>query len=269
MIPFPLPEAQLADAVARWGLTLDQPARPGGTSSWVAPARDAAGEALFLKVARHHTEAEHEADGLAWWAGAGTVHLHGHHRDEGTTTLLLERAEPGTELGEALPEPEQDEVVAGMLRRLRRPPGPAQPFRPLAQMCQQWAAEYAEEPCEDLDPGHERSGLETFLALAEPAEHDLVLVTDLHAGNVLAAQREPWLVIDPKPYVGDPAYDPTQHMLSCRDRLFDDPLDLVARLADLAAVDGDRLRLWLFARCVVESSWWPELATDVVPALAP
>ena len=42
----------------------------------------------------------------------------------------------------------------------------------------------------------------------------MLLHTDLHAGNVLAAKREPWLAIDPKPYVGDPVYDVTQHIFN-------------------------------------------------------
>jgi len=44
----------------------------------------------------------------------------------------------------------------------------------------------------------------------------VLLATDLHAGNVLRAQREPWLVIDPKPFLGDPAYDATQHLFNSR-----------------------------------------------------
>jgi streptomycin 6-kinase len=46
----------------------------------------------------------------------------------------------------------------------------------------------------------------------------------LVAGNVLRAAREPWLVIDPKPFIGDPAYDATQHLLNCVERLRADPL---------------------------------------------
>jgi streptomycin 6-kinase len=95
-----------------------------------------------------------------------------------------------------------------------------------------------------------------------------VLCTDLHAGNVLAAQREPWLVIDPKPYVGDPCYDVLQHMLNCLTRLRRDPDDLVTRISDLGGVDRERVRLWLFARCVQESPDWPNLA-DVARRLAP
>lgn len=95
-----------------------------------------------------------------------------------------------------------------------------------------------------------------------------MLCTDLHAGNVLAAAREPWLAIDPKPYVGDPAYDPLQHMLNCDERLRSDPHNLVRRMAGLLGLDPGRVLLWLFARCVQESPQWPSLAT-VAAAVAP
>jgi len=76
----------------------------------------------------------------------------------------------------------------------------------------------------------------------------------LHAGNILAARRAPWLAIDPKPYVGDPAYDLVQHMLNCEARLAADPGGLAARMAGLAGVDPGRTRQWLFARAVQESA---------------
>jgi streptomycin 6-kinase len=85
------------------------------------------------------------------------------------------------------------------------------------------------------------------------------LCTDLHAGNILAADREPWLVIDPKPYLGDPTYDAVQHLLNCHQRLITDPADLARRMADLAQLDPDRLVQWLLARCVQESLDQPAL----------
>jgi streptomycin 6-kinase len=96
----------------------------------------------------------------------------------------------------------------------------------------------------------------------------VLLCTDLHAGNILAASREPWLVIDPKPYVGDPAYDLVQHMLNCDGRLASDPAGLADRMAGLAALDRDRVRLWLFARAVQESVDSP-LMRQVARRLAP
>ena len=96
--------------------------------------------------------------------------------------------------------------------------------------------------------------------LARTSERSVLLCTDLHAENVLAAEREPWLVIDPKPFVGDPAFDPVQHMLNCDQRLSEDPEGLVRRMAELCELDPERVRMWPFARCAQESADWPTLS---------
>jgi streptomycin 6-kinase len=262
-----LPEI-VAGLAARWQLTLEPPFQPGGECSWTAPARDAAGRDLVLKVGWTHDEGVHEGAALRLWAGRGAVRLVAEHVDGETTTLLLERARPGTELGRSLPEEEQDVVVAGLLRGLWAEPPAGHAFRPLAEMCEAWAREHEEHPDHPLDPGIARDGLALWRSLPGTADRELLLLTDLHAGNVLAAEREPWLVIDPKPYVGDLAYDPLQHLLNCLDRLSADPSGLADRMADLCGIDRERFRLWLFARCVVESPWWPELAPIAV-TLAP
>jgi streptomycin 6-kinase len=255
----------------RWSLDVGAPFQPGGQASWVAPARDAAGRDLVLKVGWTHDESRDEADGLRVWAGRGAVRVYEAHVDGPTTALLLERCAPGTTCKSALAEPEQDEVVAGLLRRLWREPPAGHPFRTLAEMCDLWADEFsgdlAEEP-DALDPGLARAGLELFRGLPREDVPQRLLVTDLHAENVLAAQREPWLIIDPKPYVGDPAYDVLQHMTNCRDRLLTDPRALARRMADLAGLDAERVQLWLFARVVQESVNLPWLR-PVVPRLAP
>ena len=99
-------------------------------------------------------------------------------------------------------------------------------------------------------------------ALSHPRPDDVLLATDLHAGNVLAAQRMPWLVIDPKPFIGDRAYDATQHLCNCRDRLNADPMGTIRRVARLLDVDHERVRLWTFARLAAEPrSDWSGVAT--------
>lgn len=256
----------VADVADRWELAVGPPFQPGGVCSWVAPVTTAAGEDLVLKVAWSRNESEHELEGLLVWDGAGTVRVHRGEKDEATTYLLLERGADGRDLsGE--PEERQDEVVAGLLRRLWVQPPPDHPFRPLAQMCAEWAGEFDEVASPTLDPGLGRAGHALFRELPTMATEQRLLATDLHAGNVLAATREPWLVIDPKPYVGDPAYDPVQHLLNCVERLRADPHRMVARMADLCGVDELRLRLWVFARCVVEWRWFE--VEDVAVALAP
>jgi streptomycin 6-kinase len=279
-----LPEV-IRQARERWSLTIGEPFQPGGQTAWVAPARDGAGADLVLKVAWPHPEAAHEADGLRAWAGSGAVRLHAAHDFGPSRALLLERCRPGTELS-ARPEPEQDTVIATLLRRLWIQPGPGHPFATLDQMCQRWAeqserilaagqqqqptlaAPAAPAALAALDPGLVRVGLALFRELPATADRQVLLATDLHAGNVLAAAREPWLVIDPKPHVGDPAYDPLQHMLNCDDRLRSDPRGLARRMAGLLSLDPDRVLRWLFARCVQESADDPALA-EVARQIAP
>jgi streptomycin 6-kinase len=239
------------------GLELGAPFTPGGQCAWVAPARKGQREDLVLKVGWRHHEAEHEADALRFWDGDGTIRCLAARTRRDTIALLLERCVPGDQLKQSRSEPEQDVVIVGLLRRLwRRPPGPDHPFATLTDMCDRWAAAFEAELDSDsrgLDRGLGREGIAALRELPRTSERGLLLCTDLHAGNVLASQREPWLVIDPKPFIGDPAYDVVQHMLNCDERLALDPAVLAARMADLLELDRERVTQWLFARCVQEA----------------
>jgi streptomycin 6-kinase len=115
-----------------------------------------------------------------------------------------------------------------------------------------------------------REGLRLFQDLPRTAPIEVLLATDLHAGNVLRAEREPWLVIDPKPFVGDPAYDATQHLFNCGARLRSDPNGTISRFEDLLGLDGERVRLWTFARAAAEPrDNWNDDLTSFLRAIAP
>jgi streptomycin 6-kinase len=253
-----------------WSLRIGEPFQPGGQTAWVAPATNEAGVELVVKVAWRHSEALHEAEGLRVWDGDGAVRLHAVRDFDHTMALLIERCVPGASLS-GQPEPDQDPVIARLLRRLWRQPMPGHPFRPIQTLCDRWADEFDvrnEVAPSMLDRGLVRAGIDLFRGLAATADQEVLLCTDLHAGNVLTAQREPWLIIDPKPYVGDPAYDLLQHLLNCDERLQADPRSLARDFAGLVDINPSRLLLWLFARCVIESSDRPDLA-DAARRLAP
>lgn len=247
--------AVLSELSHEWHLHLDAPFRPGGWTAWVAPARDGRGRDVVLKVVWAHLEAAREAAGLRLWDGRGAVRLFEEATGPDWNALLLERCRPGHLLRE-LPEDEQDLVIAGLLHRLAFEPGDEGGFRSLKQMCEAWADEAEESRGQSpglLDESIVRAGLEMLRTLADEAPTSRLLCTDLHAGNVLAAEREPFLMIDPKPHLGDPNYDVVQHLLNCPGRLQFSPLALVARIAGLADLDAGRVRAWTFARCVQES----------------
>lgn len=266
--------SNLTDAVAgyasRWRLSLGEPFEPGGTSAWVAAARDETGAPVALKVAWAHDESRDEAAGLVLLDGRGTIRVHAHEAIGDTVAMVLELCEPGTPLsGEPLDV--QHREIARILGEVRSAPVPADhALRPLADMCDDWAGAAADRYRYTdvvIDPGLLAAGLELFRELPRSAASNTLLLTDLHAGNVLAAAREPWLAIDPKPYVGDPHYDVIQHLLNCPD-LEHSPRDLIAQVAAANDLDRARVTEWLFSRCVIEGAEWPQLlavAREIAP----
>src|SRR5438552_11737206 len=104
-----------------------------------------------------------------------------------TIALLIEQCVPGTSLSDR-PEPEQDTVIAGLLRRLWREPAPGHRFRTLQFMCDAWADEFEQKAAAgsaSLDAGLAREGIELFRSLPRTADRKVLLCTDLHAENVL------------------------------------------------------------------------------------
>ena len=261
--------AGLQSLKRRWSLSLGTPFDGEDVScSWVAPVTRADGTTAVLKLAMPHMEGEHEIHGLRFWEGDPTIHLLEANDDLGA--MLLERCEPGTVL-RVLEEPEQDLVVARLLRRLWRPPVAPHPFRHLSDLTAYWSLEALSAADRWPDTGIVREGLRLFKELPRTASQAVLLATDLHAGNVLRAQREPWLAIDPKPFVGDPAYDATQHLFCCEARLRANPDRTIGRFADLLEVDHERVRLWVFARAAAEprQDWQDNWKSALAPALAP
>jgi len=239
-----LPEI-VRELQSRWGLSPGEPWNTEGSCSWVAPAVRNDGVRVVLKLGMPHMEAAHEIEGLRFWDGEPTVRLL--DADTDLRAMLLERCEPGTSLRE-LPEEDADIVIATLLRRMWRRPAAGHPFRPLSMMLASWAEETLADREKWIDPELVRAGLGVFEELSHASPDDALLATDLHAANVLRASRAPWLVIDPKPFVGDRTYDATQHLFNCPARLAAAPQATIRRFADLLAVDPERVRLWMFAR---------------------
>jgi streptomycin 6-kinase len=237
----------IAQLMRRWSVSIAEPYE--ASCAWVAPAVREDGTLAVIKISMPHFEAEHEIPGLRFWAGDPTVRLL--DADCGLGAMLLERCNPGTSL-RSVSEPEQDRIIAGLLRRLWRIPAISDGFPRLSAMVARWCAETRADSARWRDAALVEDGLRTFEELAASDDHRFLLATDLHAGNVLKAEREPWLVIDPKPFAGDPAYDATQHLLNCEERVHADPEGTVKRFAELLGVDPKRVRLWLFARLAAE-----------------
>jgi streptomycin 6-kinase len=205
-------------------------------------------------------EAEHEIDGLRFWGGEPTVRLL--EADDEEKAMVLEHCDPGVSL-RLEPVEHQDRVLAQLLPQLwRHPPAPHR-FRHLSAMTSHWCEETQADSDRWPDVGLVREGIRVFEELSTEFAQDVLLATDLHAGNVLRAQRHEWLAIDPKPFIGDPAYDATQHLFNCGLSRDPNPEARICRFAELLGVDPERVRLWTFARAAAEprSSWDDESMT--------
>lgn len=257
-----LPE-RVAELERAWGLRLGAAFDHRGAASWVAPAEQEDGSPAVLKVGMPHIEARYETDALRLLDGQGTVRLL-RASDDGFS-LLLERCNPGTDLWSMNTE-ERDAVACEILPRLWREPEASAPFLPLTQLVSRWSKEIPPMAAgRGYDIGTVAAVLERGRALASTQPRCTLLHGDFHPGNVLAAQRQPWLVIDPKPFLGDPAFDLAQWFYN---RYFQvgQSADAVAilreemgRFAEKLNLDASRIAGWT----VVKALGW-DCGPDVV-----
>jgi streptomycin 6-kinase len=236
--------SRIAEAYARrHGLRLGTPF--DSSVGYAVPAELSNGLRAVVKVnPPGERECEQEAAALAHYDGRGAVRLLDY--DSVGHTMLLERCDPGTSLWE-LPEEDANRLAAGVLARLWRPPSTDSPFATLAEEAEFWAAELEPRAEEQLV----RLALQLLCDLVPSQGEQVVVHQDLHQGNILRAQREPWLAIDPKPLVGEREFDVASLIRDRRDA-FD--ATLVRRRLDFytteLGLDRERTRGWAIAHAV-------------------
>jgi streptomycin 6-kinase len=241
-----------------WEITIAEPFR-NLSYNYVAPAILRDGTQAVLKVGLTDDGLLRELLALEAAQGPGYVRLLRSDRDKGA--MLLERLDPGRPLLELDDDEEATRIAATVMKRIWRPPPEGHSF----PRVEDWASGLSRLRAEFNGgtgpfPQHLVEQAESlFSELLSTMAEPVLLHGDLHHDNILSAQREPWLAIDPKGVVGEPAYEVGSLMRNPMPRILEmKPAQLERRLDILSeelGFDRRRLRDWSFAQAVL-SAWW-------------
>ncbi|MEV8564605.1 aminoglycoside phosphotransferase family protein [Streptomyces sp. NPDC051322] len=245
------------ELVDTWGCLPDGEVMHGGVGV-IVPVRRAAEGAAVLKVSFPHPGNVHEPDAFAAWGGRGAVLLY--ERDDARFAMLLERTRTST-LADVM---DGDSVLTVAGRISRRLAAPAPPGLPrLREQADTWE-EQLRKDCADLTHSLTPYAVDAAVATVRElgrTQPDTLIHGDLHARNILRADREPWLAVDPKGYAGDPAYDGGTLLKSRALTLLeaDDLRKAVHRALDVfaeaAELEREDIRRWAQLHAVQAAFW--------------
>ncbi len=223
----------------------------------VAFAEGSDGTPFVLKMSPPSDDFARELEALRLYDGDGMCRLI--QADETVGVMLLERLQPGVSLWNTDDDAGATRIAAELMQHLWRPVTEPNSFRTLRS----WARELYDYPRQTVGPlAHnlvdKATGL--FDELLQTTETPVLLHADLHHGNILSADRAPYLAIDPKGIVGPRGYDvgtflrnswgverrpDLRHILDTRVNIFSEMLGLSRQ--EVAA--------WGFAHGVLSAVW--------------
>ena len=229
--------------------------------NYAAPAVRVDGSSLVVKVCVPDKDFISEVEALRLYDGVGSVQLYEYDVDRGV--MLLERLTPGIMLSSVESDEEAIAVAASVMRKIWHSPPAEHHFLHVSD----WARGI-EKLRAQFDGGsgpfperlvQKAEGL--FADLLASMDAPVVLHGDLHHFNILSAQRQPWLAIDPKGIVGEPAYEtgafirnPIPYIYSAPNRLAC-LTGVSASLPRMLGFDPALIYGWATAQAVL-SAWW-------------
>ncbi|PJN31489.1 hydroxyurea phosphotransferase [Streptomyces sp. CB02613] len=248
-----------ADMLERWQLRRDGAVR-SGQASLVLPVLRHDGTRAVVRLQLRREETAAALTGLRTWNGEGMVRLLDH--DPASSSMLLERLDGARTLASIDDDDKAMGILAGLHARLVAVPAP-QVLPGLGDVAAAMLEEVPQAVARLTEPADRQLLRGWASAVAELVDDpgDRLLHWDLHYDNVLAAQREPWLAIDPEPLAGDPGFD----LWPALDSRWDDiaakgePLRVVRRrfdlLTDTLGLDRARAAGWTRGRLLQNALW--------------
>jgi len=241
---------------ARWSLRVGAPFVL--SYNYVAPATRADGTEIVLKLGVPNPEMHTEIEALRLYNGRGIAQMFYGNGEEGI--LLLERLQPGSMLSELEDDEAATAIAATVMRQLWQPAPAEHSFPTIAKWAQgldRLRAEF-DGGTGPFPPQLVAQAEILFGELIASMGTPVLLHGDLHHFNILTAEREPWLAIDPKGIVGEPAYEVGALLRNPNQEIATNPKILARRIDQLSAelaIDRARIVGWGLAQAVL-SGWW-------------
>jgi len=253
----------LAACEERWNLTIGDPVA-NLSYNYVAPAVLADGTEVMLKTGLTD-EFPSQPEALRHFDGHGMVRLLAY--DEHDEVMLLELLKPGRSLRTVEDDKTAISVAANVMRKLWHPlPQKHYPFptvegwgKGFARLREQYDGGTGPFPPAIFDKA-EKLYAELSASMTEP----VLLHGDLHQDNILSAEREPWLAVDPKGVIGEPVFETGALLRNFWPDILSvsDPKRLMARRIDQLSVelgfDRERIYDWGFSQAVLSVIWGVE-----------
>ncbi|CAN5852049.1 aminoglycoside phosphotransferase family protein [soil metagenome] len=229
----------------------------------VAFAEGEEGAPYVLKLSPPSEDFSREILALRLYDGDGICRLVEANEEVGA--MLLERLQPGVSLWNTDDDEGATRTAAELMQRLWRPVTEPNSFRSLRS----WARElyaYPQQTVGILPHAFVDKAVEVFDELLQDPQPPVLLHADLHHGNILSADRAPFLAIDPKGIVGPRGYDVANFLRN--------PLGLEQRpdlrrildarvniFSEMLGMSPEEVAAWGFAHGVL-SAVWSLSATD-------
>ena len=241
----------------RWQLEIFSPFTL--SYNYVCPVKRIDGSPAVLKLEFTTEKARTEFEALKIFDGDGVVKIL--EEDSGSKALLLERALPGISLKSVKEDQKRTEIMIGIMKRLRKPA----PKKHELIFIEDWGKSF-ERHRKQFNGGTGpfkkyvfEKAEKTFFALAASQKEKVLLHGDLHHGNILSAEREPFLAIDPKGIVGEAEYEVGAMLRNelpknraAAKKILDLRLD---QLSVGLGYDRQRIKEWAFSQAMLAAVW--------------
>jgi streptomycin 6-kinase len=255
--------ALIDDCAERWSLTVLPPYEL--SYNYVAPAIRADGTPVVLKVGVPSGEPVDQIPALRHYAGHGMVRLLEADADLGA--YVMERLSPGVSLVHMEDDQQATAIAAEVMRQIWQGPARIPPAEHRFPTIADWinGMQRMREHFGGTTGPFPRALVEEaewlFAELLASQAAPVLLHGDLHHDNIVSAKRAPWLALDPKGIVGEPAYEVGALLRNPLPRLLEmpNPARATARrvdqLAEALGIERARVRGWGLAQAVL-SAWW-------------